>query len=73
MRSLLMSVVVIGDSGVGKSNLMVRYTRDKFAFENTTIAVELDTFTAQVSGTNGKRVKVSKTARQTGMQPMQVD
>ena len=48
-------MVVIGDSGVGKSNLLTRYTRNSFTHENTTIGVELSTRVAEV---NGKPVQV---------------
>jgi len=37
-------VVLIGDSGVGKSNLLARYTRNEFNLESkTTIGVEFST------------------------------
>ena len=37
----LFKVVVIGDSGVGKSNLLSRFTRDEFNLESkSTIGVE---------------------------------
>jgi GTPase SAR1 family protein len=42
----LFKVVMIGDSGVGKSNLLMRYTRGDFNIESkTTIGVEFATKT----------------------------
>jgi len=41
---LIYKIVLIGDSGVGKSNLITRFTRDEFNIENrTTIGVEFAT------------------------------
>lgn len=43
------SVVLIGDSGVGKSNLLTRFTRNEFNRESkSTIGVEFATQTIQV-------------------------
>ena len=40
----LFKVVMIGDSGVGKSNLLMRYTKGDFNLESkTTIGVEFAT------------------------------
>jgi small GTP-binding protein len=42
-------VVLIGDSGVGKSNLLTRFTRDEFKTDSkSTIGVEFATQTIQV-------------------------
>jgi GTPase SAR1 family protein len=42
-------VVLIGDSGVGKSNLLSRFTRNEFNLESkSTIGVEFATRTIQV-------------------------
>lgn len=42
--SLLLAVVLIGDSGVGKSNLLSRFTRNEFNLESkSTIGVEFAT------------------------------
>ncbi|OWM84866.1 hypothetical protein CDL15_Pgr027653 [Punica granatum] len=47
----LFKAVLIGDSGVGKSNLLSRFTRDEFCFESkSTIGVEFATRTLQVEG-----------------------
>ncbi|KAG2256700.1 hypothetical protein Bca52824_075994 [Brassica carinata] len=47
----LFKVVLIGDSGVGKSNLLSRFTRDEFCLESkSTIGVEFATRTLQVEG-----------------------
>ncbi|XP_072961403.1 ras-related protein RABA2a-like [Typha angustifolia] len=47
----LFKVVLIGDSGVGKSNLLSRFTRNQFCLESkSTIGVEFATRTLQVEG-----------------------
>jgi Ras-related protein Rab-11B len=44
-------VVLIGDSGVGKSNLLSRFTRNEFLMESkSTIGVEFATKSIQVDG-----------------------
>ena len=51
----LFKVVLIGDSGVGKSNLLSRFTKNEFNLESkTTIGVEFATKTIE---TEGKIVK----------------
>ncbi|KAJ8358012.1 hypothetical protein AAFF_G00043600 [Aldrovandia affinis] len=46
-----MAVVLIGDSGVGKSNLLSRFTRNEFNLESkSTIGVEFATRSIQVDG-----------------------
>ncbi|KAK7412000.1 hypothetical protein VNO78_03445 [Psophocarpus tetragonolobus] len=51
----LFKVVMIGDSGVGKSNLLSRFTRNEFCLESkSTIGVEFATRTVEVEG---RRVK----------------
>mmetsp|Transcript_67352 Transcript_67352/g.170887 ORF Transcript_67352/g.170887 Transcript_67352/m.170887 type:complete len:213 (+) Transcript_67352:105-743(+) len=51
----LFKVVLIGDSGVGKSNLLTRFTKDEFNLESkSTIGVEFATKSIQ---TNGKVIK----------------
>lgn len=45
----LFKIVLIGDSGVGKSNLLSRFTRNEFCLESkSTIGVEFATRTLQV-------------------------
>ena len=45
----LFKVVLIGDSGVGKSNLLSRFTKNSFALDSkSTIGVEFATRTLQV-------------------------
>ena len=45
------SVVLVGDSGVGKSNLLSRFTRNEFSLETkSTIGVEFATRSIQVGG-----------------------
>ena len=44
-------MVVIGDSGVGKSNLLFRFTKDEFNLESkSTIGVEVATKSIEVDG-----------------------
>lgn len=51
----LFKIVLIGDSGVGKSNLLLRFTRNEFNIESrSTIGVEFATRTVEIEG---KRVK----------------
>ncbi|KAK6202908.1 ras family-domain-containing protein [Scheffersomyces amazonensis] len=51
----LYKIVLIGDSGVGKSNLLSRFTRDQFNLElRSTIGVEFATRTLEI---DGKRIK----------------
>ncbi|KAH3673407.1 hypothetical protein WICPIJ_009795 [Wickerhamomyces pijperi] len=51
----LFKIVLIGDSGVGKSNLLTRFTRNEFDLESrSTIGVEFATRTIEI---DGKRVK----------------
>ncbi|ODV59023.1 Rab family GTPase [Ascoidea rubescens DSM 1968] len=51
----LFKIVLIGDSGVGKSNLLSRFTRNEFNLESrSTIGVEFATRTVEI---DGKRVK----------------
>src|ERR1700712_3440916 len=54
----LFKIVLIGDSGVGKSNLLSRFTRNEFNLESkSTIGVEFATRSIQV---DGKTIKVQK-------------
>ncbi|PWZ55719.1 Ras-related protein RABA2a [Zea mays] len=47
----LFKVVLVGDSGVGKSNLLSRFTRNAFSLDSkSTIGVEFATRTIQVDG-----------------------
>ncbi|PWA35019.1 RAB GTPase [Artemisia annua] len=47
----LLKIVLIGDSGVGKSNILSRFTRNEFYLESkATIGVEFATRTLQVEG-----------------------
>uniref|UniRef100_A0A914ZIE9 Ras-related protein Rab-25 n=1 Tax=Parascaris univalens TaxID=6257 RepID=A0A914ZIE9_PARUN len=51
----LFKVVLIGDSGVGKSNLLSRFTRNEFRLESkSTIGVEFATRTIEMEG---RRIK----------------
>ena len=45
----LFKIVLIGDSGVGKSNLLLRYTKDQFKINSqSTIGVEFATRSIQI-------------------------
>lgn len=45
------AVVLIGESGVGKSNLLSRFTKNEFNHDSrTTIGVEFSTRTVQLNG-----------------------
>lgn len=45
----LFKIVLIGDSGVGKSNILSRFTRNEFCLESkSTIGVEFATRTIEV-------------------------
>ena len=45
----LLKFIIIGDSGVGKSNILLRYTRDKFNEEfQSTIGVEFGVKNLQI-------------------------
>ena len=61
---LLFKVVIIGDSGVGKSNLMTRYTNNDFSAESQpTIGVEFMTKNVKVENRDAK-VQIWDTAGQ---------
>lgn len=60
----LLKVVLIGDSGVGKSNLLSRYTRNVFENQSkATIGVEFATKTLRIDGKN-VRTEIWDTAGQ---------
>ncbi|CAF2151974.1 unnamed protein product, partial [Brassica rapa subsp. trilocularis] len=47
----LFKIVLIGDSGVSKSNILSRFTRNEFCLESKSIiGVEFTTITTQVEG-----------------------
>ncbi|KAJ6826786.1 ras-related protein Rab2BV [Iris pallida] len=47
----LLKMVLIGDSGVGKSNILSRFTRNEFSLDSkSTIGVEFATRTLQIEG-----------------------
>lgn len=50
-ESVSSAVVLIGESGVGKSNLLSRFTKNEFNHDSrTTIGVEFSTRTVQLNG-----------------------
>ncbi|CAH9113717.1 unnamed protein product, partial [Cuscuta europaea] len=61
----LFKVVLIGDSGVGKSNLLSRFTRNEFSQEcKSTIGVEFATRTIQVEDDKIVKAQIWDTAGQ---------
>ncbi|CAF91657.1 unnamed protein product [Tetraodon nigroviridis] len=49
--NFVFKVVLIGESGVGKSNLLSRFTKNEFNHDSrTTIGVEFSTRTVELSG-----------------------
>uniref|UniRef100_A0A182JKW5 Ras-related protein Rab-11A n=2 Tax=Culicidae TaxID=7157 RepID=A0A182JKW5_ANOAO len=53
----LFKVVLIGDSGVGKSNLLSRFTRNEFNLESkSTIGVEFATRSIEVKAINNQQI-----------------
>lgn len=52
----IFKIVLTGDSGVGKSNLLARFTRNDFSLESrSTIGVEFSTKEVQI---DGKAIKI---------------
>lgn len=61
----LFKVVMIGDSGVGKSNLLMRYTKGDFNIESkTTIGVEFATKTVETADKRVVKAQIWDTAGQ---------
>jgi Ras-related protein Rab-11A len=53
---MLFKIVLVGDSGVGKTNLLTRFSKNEFSLESkTTIGVEFATKT--ITTENGKTIK----------------
>lgn len=47
----LFKIVLVGDAGVGKSNLLLRFTRDEFSVDwKPTIGVEFATRSSNIEG-----------------------
>ena len=52
---MIFKVVLIGDSGVGKSNILSRYLKDEFSIETkTTVGVEFGAKRIEINGTKIK-------------------
>jgi small GTP-binding protein len=52
---MIFKIVIIGDSGVGKSNIMSRYLKDEFSIETkTTVGVEFGAKHIEINGMNIK-------------------
>ena len=48
---LLLKIVIVGDSGVGKSNILTRFTKNEFIVESkSTIGVEFATKNLHIEG-----------------------
>lgn len=61
IATISLPVVLIGDSGVGKSNLLSRFTRNEFNLESkSTIGVEFATKSIQVDTKTVKGVCASQ-------------
>ena len=61
---MIFKVVLIGDSGVGKTNLLSRYLKDDFSFDSkTTVGVEFGAKKLEIKGVNIK-VQIWDTAGQ---------
>lgn len=61
----LFKVVLIGDTGVGKSNLLSRFTRNEFTYDSkTTIGVEFATKNIPVDGNKVVKAQIWDTAGQ---------
>lgn len=61
----LFKMVLIGDSGVGKSNLLSRFTRNEFSLESkSTIGVEFATRTIRVDDDKIVKAQIWDTAGQ---------
>ena len=53
--NMIFKVVLIGDSGVGKTNIMSRYIKDEFSIETkTTVGVEFGAKKLEINGNNIK-------------------
>lgn len=61
---MIFKTVLVGDSGVGKTNILSRYTRDEFSIEtNSTVGVEFGSKKIKINNTNVK-VQIWDTAGQ---------
>ena len=60
-----LAVVLVGDSGVGKTNLLDRFTRNEFSLESkSTIGVEFATKSIEVEGGRSVKAQIWDTAGQ---------
>ena len=51
MLCIILKIIIIGDAGVGKSNILIRYTKNEFDASNKpTIGIEFSSKTIDVSG-----------------------
>ena len=54
----LLKIVIVGDSGVGKSNILTRFTKNEFNVESkSTIGVEFATKNLHIEG-RGVKVQI---------------
>ena len=62
--NMIFKVVLIGDSGVGKTNIMSRYIKDEFSIETkTTVGVEFGAKKLEING-NAIKAQIWDTAGQ---------
>ena len=61
----MFKIVLIGDSGVGKSQLLLRYTKNQFKNKtSSTIGMEFATYNVKVSESSTVRAQIWDTAGQ---------
>ena len=60
LHDVLYKVIIIGDSGVGKTNILARWIENKFSVTSATINVEFATKCFQV---DDKRIKIQVRSR----------
>ncbi|CAD8086283.1 unnamed protein product [Paramecium sonneborni] len=64
-KTPLFKFIIIGESGVGKSCLLLRYTKDEFASEyNVTIGVEFSSKTVEIDANTKIKLQIWDTAGQ---------
>ena len=60
---MLFKIVLVGDSGVGKTNLLTRFAKNEFSLESkTTIGVEFATKTITTESGHVRKAQIWDTA-----------
>ncbi len=54
--AIILNVIIIGDAGVGKTNLVSRYTKNEYS-EDTKSTIGAD-FSTKIETVNGKKVNI---------------